>query len=116
MESVLLKKRVYGERMDSDKFLFPFDKVPYASKIILYGAGMVGQTYQSQVERIRYCEIVAWVDRNYKSYLSKNVCEIETIKEVKYDYLVIANIDKESALSIKKDLIKMGVEENKIII
>lgn len=116
MKSVLLKKRVYGDKTDSDKYLFPFDKIVAGSKIVLYGAGIVGQTYRKQIEQIEYCEIVAWVDKNYQNFSFNNVSAIEMIDDIQFDYLVIANIDKRSAVSIREDLIAMGIEEKKIIV
>lgn len=39
--------------------MFPFDKVPKDSKIILYGAGMVGKEFYLQIWQTKYCDVVA---------------------------------------------------------
>ena len=51
---------------DEYKFLFPFEKVPVGSNIIIYGAGIMGQAYLRQVQLTNYCHLVGMVDRNYK--------------------------------------------------
>ena len=46
------------------KFLFPFDKVPKDSRIVLYGAGECGRDYYLELKETNWCSIALWVDRN----------------------------------------------------
>lgn len=43
--------------------LFPYEKIPYGSKILIYGAGDVGQEYLRQMLLTQYCEVIGFVDR-----------------------------------------------------
>lgn len=72
-------------------YLFPFGKVEKASKIVIYGAGMLGGIYVDQIKKTGYCEIVAWVDKNYENYSDRDVSSVDVISSsVNFDYIVIA--------------------------
>lgn len=116
-ESTRLHLRIYGDKRKNNNYLFPFDQVPAKKKIILYGASILGQTFYEQIKKINYGDIVAWVDRNYESYKELGVKAVEYIKTVEaYDYIVIAIINREVSKEVKKQLINMNVEENKVIV
>ncbi len=109
-----LKK--YGDKTERALYLFPFDKIPVGKKIVLYGASKVGQTYYDQIRRLHYGEVVAWVDRSYDSYGNLGVAAVESIRKVKdYDYIVIAIRAGNIAEEIKYDLVRLGVEKEKIV-
>ena len=81
-------------------------------KVILYGAGYLGWEYYNQIARYGLCDLVAWVDK--EKYGVKNLITIEKpekIKDLTYDAIVIAVINKQTAASIKEDLRKMGIED-----
>lgn len=117
VESARLHLRIYGDKKRISSYLFPFDKVPAKKKIILYGASILGQTFYEQIQKIKYGDIVAWVDRNHSSYKELGVKDVEYIKTVKaYDYIVIAIINPDVSKEVKKNLINMNVKEDKIIV
>lgn len=114
--SVRLHLWIYGDKKRDGGELFPFDKVPKGSKIIIYGASGLGQLYGEQFRKINYGTILAWVDRNYDKYRELGVREVEYIKEIKdFDYIVIAVSNQETAENIKNNLIDMGITTDKII-
>lgn len=98
-------------------FLFPFDKVARGSNIVLYAAGGVGKAYYHQIKITGYCNVLLWVDRDYKMMQKEGfpVYSPEKIREVPYDYILIAINSEMTAESIKKYLIKIGVPEYRII-
>lgn len=109
-----LKK--YGDKKEYTRYMFPFDKVPCGNKIILYGAGVIGQTYRDQFTRLHYGEIVAWVDRKYMAYKELGVKAVESVKEINtYDYVIIAIGIRAVAEQVMQNLIDMQVEKTKII-
>lgn len=115
MNSINLRKWAYGDRKEPLKYLFPFDQVRKNDKIILYGAGVVGLAYKNQIEKISYCTIVLWVDRNYKQYASGDVSAIEEIGKVSYDRVVLAIENDQVRENVKSDLLHMGVNQEKIV-
>lgn len=110
--AVNLRYDLYHNSLKSVKYLFPFHKVEYGKRVILYGAGVVGQTYYKQVEKLNYCKIVSWIDKEYKKY---NLDPVQKVSEVSFDYIVIAIFSKEVFQNVKNNLLDMGVDECKIV-
>ena len=98
-----------------DKFLFPFNKTMPSKNIILYGAGNMGHVYYNQLEKIKYCNDVLWVDKNFAYYEDKRIKNIDEIKGYAADYVVIAIENKEIYNEVVKYLRTFGIEEGKII-
>lgn len=113
--SAQLRKGVYGEYVEQIRYLFPFDKVKKDQKIIIYGAGAVGQSYRKQLEKIRYCCVVLWVDKNYERYPLYEISPVEKIKTVQYDSIIIAINNNKIRNEVIEKLKAWGVEEERII-
>lgn len=75
------------------QFLFPFKRVKRDSRIIIYGAGKVGQTYLHQVRLTQYCVVACIVDRDFQKFeqLDIRVIAPAEIKNEAYDYIVVAH-------------------------
>lgn len=95
-------------------FFLPIPQVKLQNEIIIYGAGVAGATWYKFFEK--YVDIVGWVDQEY-SYLQQYmpVESPESILNKKYDYIVIAILQKRIADSVRMYLLKMGVPEEKIL-
>ena len=72
--------------------MFPFERVPQGSRIVIYGAGVKGQSYLRQMLLTGYCTVVAMADQNYAGYQDcvVPVCAPEWIHTFTPDYVVIA--------------------------
>lgn len=115
---VSLRKHVYGDYVNNDRYIFPFASVERNSNIILYGAGSVGQTYYEQIRRAKYCNLVAWVDKNYLKYQIgglPNISNIDVISKTDFDYIVISVVSIQAAEQIRNELQEMGIDSKKII-
>lgn len=116
LHAVEMRLRIFGERRVRKTYVFPFDIVEKNSSVILYGAGTVGQAFYRQIKQIDYCNLVAWVDKNYGAYPIYNVKSPEEIgKLFAYDYIVIANASELAVKEITEWLLDRGVEAKKII-
>lgn len=91
--------------------------IPADSKIVLYGAGDIGQKCYDSIRNNQYCKIIMWIDR----YKCGSMCKgeylhgISDIKGIEYDYVLIAINNAEISNSVKLDLLKYDVLENKIV-
>ena len=103
----------------SDKYiyLFPYEKVPKDSRIIIYGAGDVGQAYLEQLLITRYCDLLFFVDRYFKNYppMVVPVYSPEKVKEYDFDYILIAMKTGVYVEDIKNTLKSFGIPTQKII-
>ncbi len=98
-------------------WIFPFSEVEQGSKVILYGAGDVGQAYYEQIIRTGYCEVAEWVDKNADMYRDCGLCVSlpSEIENSQYDMVIIAVYDAYSARRINEELINLGVSQKKIV-
>ena len=90
----------------------------FGKRVVIYGAGRVGRDYYSQLCRYSKCELVAWVDENYKNinYDCTDIVGRDKLRTLNYDILLIAIKEKENALRIRKSLIvEEGIEESEIL-
>lgn len=107
---------VYGIQLVKKYYLFPFHLVPKNSKIILYGAGLVGKAYYYCIKNKKYVSLVAWVDKNYSALkLEEEIESPDVISQKVFDYIVIAINNEKIAMEIKQEMRKKGISENKII-
>lgn len=98
-------------------FIFPYEEIPQGSRVVLYGAGRMGQSFWRCLRYGEYAAAVAWVDSDYeeKRWIQWDVESPEVIKNREYDYIVIAVLDEKIALEIRRNLLAFGVEPEKII-
>ncbi len=102
--------------MQSDCIFFPPYNLKEKKKIIVYGAGKVGQSYIKWIIKYYGC-LVMWVDQNWKSIHMNEaiVMAPEEIICVDYDEIWIAIDDLEIRKQIKEYLIKsLGINVVKI--
>lgn len=105
-----------------DAFQFVLYRYPEPQRlqgknIVLYGAGAVGRAYYAQISRYPDCHICAWVDRASISPpdFGIEVKEVEIIRKVQYDCILIALKSKKNADSARELLSSMGVDERRIL-
>ena len=100
--------------LDSNIIIFPEKLVSKNENIVLYGAGVIGKNFFMQNMAYRYCNIVGWIDRDYerKGY---PICSPKDILHMIFDKVIIAIEDENIANNIRMDLIKLGVNEDKIL-
>ena len=98
------------------EYLFPFTKVKKGSRIVIYGAGKFGACLVNAIQEKREdYEIVLWIDRSIEGKIyGFDIANLEDIKEVSYDYVVMAIMWYSVAEKIAIDLEKVGVERSKI--
>ena len=86
-------------------------------KIILYGAGKVGQSTYEQLTNYDSIEIVRWVDSNYEEVHSpyRHIENPEMVNNSGFDYIVVAVKDKDVAEKIADYLSERNVDRNRIL-
>lgn len=93
------------------------DGLPENARIILYGAGELGEKYRKQMKTRPDLQFMFCVDPKYKE-LSTMDLPVEMPQKIfcsDFDYIVITIKNKEKAMQIKKSLIMQNIQEEKII-
>lgn len=85
--------------------------------IVIYGAGKVGQDLFRQISLYKNINIVGWLDKNPQKYnfTFQKVYDIGHLKNIHYDFIIIAVKQKELAEQIRADLFQIGVPDNVIV-
>ncbi len=106
----------FKRKEEAWEFLFPWSSVKPNSNIILYGGGTVGKTYLEQIEKTKYCTILAVCDTYPKKVKGIKLPLIgpDEINQFSYDLIVIAIEKEEIANQIIAGLKERGIKENVI--
>lgn len=101
----------------SDKFNI-YKKAFRQKRIVILSAGTFGQQLVNRINELKYCEIAGWLDEDYWEYrrCCLNVDETATVKDLEYDYILLATVDSSMAYFYKSKLIEMGVDNKKILL
>jgi len=85
-------------------------------KIVLYGAGEVGQGYYRQFQLTQMVEIVGWIDCQWDKYRSIGlpVKPITDLQKLEYDGILIAVESEKISKEIEADLLDFGISSEKI--
>ena len=94
-------KRIYQIK-EVRRYIFPFDYLPLKCKIVIYGAGNVGKEYIKYLNDNTQYNLVAWIDQ--KADKEENVQELSIIKNIEYDYILLAAASKQTAESMRASI------------
>lgn len=98
------------------RYMFPFRKVKKDSRIILYGAGMVGKEFYLQIMYSQYCQMIAWTDQKFNScVVNSPFIKVEDVIKYEFDYIVIAVEKKSMADAIFSDLAEKNISVDKLV-
>lgn len=106
-----------GSFIEADKNVFPFEQVHKGSSIVLYAAGNVGRRYYSQIQKTKYCSVVAWVDKNWEKeeFRQMGIESPDVMVYRIFDYVVIAVENSEVVKQVRSYLLEKGIADSKII-
>lgn len=100
-----------------ETYVCKFIDLLWNKKIILYGAGSVGQSVYEQLSNFANIEIVAWVDLNYMNIYSpyKYIGNPVFIPTLKFDYVVVAIKEKSMAEEVTHYLSQINIDRKSIL-
>lgn len=93
------------------------DRLPKNARVILYGAGELGEKYKKQMRTRPDLKCMFCVDERYKE-LSTKEFPVEMPQKIfnsEFDYIVITIKNKGKAMRIKDSLLMQDIQEQKII-
>lgn len=96
---------------------FPYSVPDNKNKVVIYSAGAFGMHIYHQFRNEAGLNVVAWVDEFYSEYeeLGFEVCSIEKLKHLDYDYIIIASVDKDYVQNVKDVLKQRKIDMNKVL-
>lgn len=97
-------------------YVFPFTELPSNCRVILYGAGKVGKSYMAQLKDMNNIHVTAWVDKDgYRDLYGYKIYTPQIVKNLTYDFILLAVLNDSTAEEMKAILIQCGVPECKIL-
>lgn len=117
---LLVRQIAYFDSCQNKEILLPYGGLPKNSRIILYGAGKLGQSIYHYLRSQLLMEVIVWVDKNYAVYQDRghNVECVERLKDIKsdsYDYVIIAINNQKTIACVRDCLAKeYCVEKEKV--
>ncbi len=106
LHEIISKNNESRKEIRSFYYLFPFDKVKYGKKVVIYGAGVVGQDFRMQLESSGYCSKLTQVDKNYLKY--SDVSSPDILKDIECDYIIIAANFLNVREEMKSDILQIN--------
>lgn len=105
---------IWPEITDKGK-IFLFDRVSQESRLVIYGAGKLGCALKWKAEAAGY-KVCAWLDRDAALYRTwkRDVRAPEYIKNLNFDYILVAVLNQTTHGAIRQRLVELGVGAEKI--
>lgn len=98
-------------------YLYPFCKVKKSSKVVIYGAGSIGQNVIAYLSSSNNYNIVSWMDSNVvtnKGGMWK-IQPIVRIVDMHFDFVILAT-NRTIYIKQMKDILKtLGIQDEKIV-
>lgn len=109
----------YFDSADGNVILMPYGGIPRNARIIIYGAGKMGQSLYRYAKEQTTIKVVDWLDKNYAVYQKMNLkvndpVQINSYNEEIYDFIILAINSQGIAGLVYKYLEDMGVNRQKI--
>jgi lipopolysaccharide biosynthesis glycosyltransferase len=110
---IKLYKDIILQKPICEELLIPYKEIGRDSRIVIYGAGKIGNRCRGQFKIFGYGNVVGWVDK-YKS--DNDVSSIDKLCELEYDYILVAIKNRTTVEGIIDELVGIyGVPSEKIL-
>lgn len=114
--NIAIAQNVRG--LDIEVYYYPYWGRLNDCKVVLYGAGNVGCSYYKSMLIDKKIDLIAWIDKNAEKIKKSDylpVRGLDYIKDLKFDYIIVAVFDESKYLGIKNELVNLGIEKKKIL-
>ncbi len=100
----MVHPEVFWGRMRAGYVLFPFHLIERNSRIVLYGAGMIGNSYYRQLQAVNCYRELTWVDQvRRQACVDNQAIEVDPpdiLAEIEADFYIIAIGDEKTAQQV----------------
>lgn len=109
--------RKYSALSKYNMTLFPFEKVKKQNKIVIYCAGDFGKSIWKYTKKTKCVQVVGIVDKKGCECSEEDflVQDVNEIKNMKYDYIIVSILNEKVAHNIFNKLVEMGIDKGKVL-
>lgn len=119
-KNLLLTRYIsFFDSLQDGDILIPYGGISIDSRIVIYGAGKMGQSVYRYLKTVKLIEIVDWFDKNFIVYQKmdkeiRNPVYLKNLSEDEYDIILIAVNSQNAIRSIRSYLENEGINTDKI--
>lgn len=105
-----------GGRLPEDDYS-TFNKAYFGKNVVIFSAGTFGQQLVNRFRETGHCRVVGWVDDDYWEYrrCCLNVDPVDQIREMDFDYVLIASVSQAFSDEAIRRLTGYGVNRRRIL-
>lgn len=115
---LLLRQLDWFDKKETSRILTPFGGIPANSRVVIYGAGKLGQNVYQYLNTIQNIQIVGWLDQSYCMYweIGYEVYDPDSFDFTgdSYDYIIVSVSEEPIVDAIVQYLVKRGAVKKKI--
>ncbi|WP_294151560.1 hypothetical protein [uncultured Selenomonas sp.] len=104
--------------MKEQKYLFPYHLFPEKSRIVLCGSEKIVEAFVEQIQTDKYVRLAGILDADDRGERPAGAVEkVMTMKQllkIRYDYILLASMDKRRVNSLRHKLMQQGIPMDKI--
>lgn len=103
--------------LGNTRYYYPNEQILLNKRVVLYGAGRVGNDFYKQFNEKHWCCIVLLVDLNWKERENRyqEICGIDRLFQTEFDYILISILDEKISKNVRNMLEQIGIKKNKIL-
>lgn len=95
---------------------FPYERIDKGDKVLIYGAGELGQSMLWELRDNRYCSLAGITDKRFSANCKPPFYQPEEIPKITFDKVVIASLRESLVMQIKGELEHLEVDDEKIVV
>lgn len=102
---------------DEEEYLYPFTKVKKGSRVVVYGAGNIGRNIVRHLIDNKNYILNGWINSTIplENTLGFDIKKVDDIRNLEYDYVIIATNRKIYVNQMKENLEILRVPKEKIV-
>lgn len=119
-KNLLLTRYIaYFDSAEGNGIFMPYGGIPPCARIIIYGAGKMGQSLYRYAKEQTTVKVVDWLDKNYAVYQKMNLevndpAQLSSYNEGMYDFIILAINSRSVVELVCEYLESTGVNKKKI--
>ncbi|MCX4351278.1 MAG: glycosyltransferase [Lachnospiraceae bacterium] len=113
---IIAVRGIYNLEMGRILCVPPYEMIDKGGRLVIYGAGNAGKSFVKQILHSEYAAVTGWIDQNCRDKVyGIQVKEPQAVRTMNYDQILIAITEEHLAQTVRDNLIKMDVPDDKII-
>lgn len=113
---IIAVRGIYNLEMGRILCVPPYEMIDQGGRLVIYGAGIAGRSFVKQILHSEYAAVTGWIDQNCRDKVYGIQVEApQAVRTMNYDQILIAITEEHLAQTVRDNLIKMDVPDDKII-